>query len=278
MNKKILILIVTFIAFIAAAFLLYKFISAPKDTGIGLEQAPVLRASDEGALMDKAKALSAGGEFLKAKEIYLKIMEKFPASNIVPKAQEELEKLNVQILFSPVITEDSFSYEVEKGDSLFKIAKKFNTTPELIEKANGIKDSVLRFGKKIKVTRAKFSIVVDKSQNILTLKTGQEIVKTYTVSTGKNSSTPVGVFNITDKIKNPPWYPAGKEMIPAGDPRNILGSRWLGISKKSYGIHGTTQPETIGESVTEGCVRMKNADVEELYAIIPEGTEVVIID
>ena len=67
-------------------------------------------------------------------------------------------------------------------------------------------------------------------------------------------------------------------MIPAGDPKNVLGSRWLGISKPSYGIHGTTQPEAIGQSVTEGCVRMRNLEVEELYMLVPEGTEVVITD
>ncbi|MCX5679981.1 MAG: L,D-transpeptidase [Candidatus Omnitrophica bacterium] len=58
----------------------------------------------------------------------------------------------------------------------------------------------------------------------------------------------------------------------------MLGSRWLGISKPSYGIHGTTQPESIGQSVTEGCVRMRNEEVKELYILVPEGTEVVITD
>ncbi len=119
---------------------------------------------------------------------------------------------------------------------------------------------------------------MDKSQNILTLKSGQEIIKTYRVSTGKDSCTPVGTFKIINKIIDPPWYKEPGVMIPSGDPKNVLGSRWLGISKESYGIHGTTQPELIGQSVTEGCVRMRNAEVEELYILVPEGTEVVITD
>ena len=81
-----------------------------------------------------------------------------------------------------------------------------------------------------------------------------------------------------NKIVNPPWYKEPGVVIAAGDPKNVLGSRWIGISKPSYGIHGTVQPESIGQSVTEGCVRMKNSDVEELYAIVPEGTQVVIVD
>ena len=169
-------------------------------------------------------------------------------------------------------------YEVQKGDTLNRIAKKFNTTAELILKSNGLKDANIKVGKKLKVTKSKFSIVVDKSQNILTLKTDQDIIKTYRVSTGKNSCTPVGTFTVTTKIIDPPWYPSTGGMIPSGDPKNVLGSRWIGLSKKSYGIHGTIEPESIGQSVTEGCVRMKNAEVEELYTIVPIGTEVVITD
>ena len=52
----------------------------------------------------------------------------------------------------------------------------------------------------------------------------------------------------------------------------------MGISQQGYGIHGTTDPASIGAQVTAGCVRMSNPEVEELYAIVPEGTEVVIVD
>ena len=218
------------------------------------------------------------GDLLKAKESYQKIIEKYPGSNNIAKVQESLDDLNIKILFSPVMTADSELYEVQKGDNLTKIAKKFGTTTELIMKENGLKDGTVKIGKKFKITKARFSIVVDKSQNILTLKSDQEILKTYKVATGKNSSTPVGTFKVTNKIIDPPWYPPTGGVIPSKDPKNVLGSRWIGISKPSYGIHGTIEPESIGKSVTEGCVRMKNSDVEELYSIVPVGTEVVIVD
>ena len=147
----------------------------------------------------------------------------------------------------------------------------------MIARANGLNNDVVRLGKKLKISKIKFSIVVDKSQNILTLKSGGEIFKTYHVSTGKNSCTPVGNFKITNKLMNPVWYTAGA-VVPPDSPKNILGSRWMGISQPGYGIHGTTQPQSIGKSVTAGCVRVRNAEVEELYSIVPEGTEVVIVD
>ena len=63
-----------------------------------------------------------------------------------------------------------------------------------------------------------------------------------------------------------------------GDPKNILGSRWMGLTAKSYGIHGTTDDASIGSQCTQGCVRMHNKDAEELYDIVPAGAEVTIVD
>ena len=52
----------------------------------------------------------------------------------------------------------------------------------------------------------------------------------------------------------------------------------MGIDKKGYGIHGTIDPNAIGQQITAGCVRMTNADVEELFSIVPTGTDVTIVD
>lgn len=241
-------------------------------------QVPGAGPGDAQRLLREAAAAEKVKDFLKAKAAYQKAIDSHPTSPDIPKAQEAMENVNVAILFSRIETPDSFVYEVQKGDTLTRIAKKFSTTVELISKANNLKDDSIRIGKSLKITKSRFSIAVDKSQNILTLKADENILKTYRVSTGKDSSTPIGTFKITTKIVNPPWYPPGGGVIQSGDPKNVLGSRWLGISKPSYGIHGTIEPESIGRSVTEGCVRMRNSDVEELYAIVPEGTEVVIVD
>ena len=72
--------------------------------------------------------------------------------------------------------------------------------------------------------------------------------------------------------------PFTRAVVPPDSPKNILGSRWMGISEPGYGIHGTRDPDSIGQAVTAGCVRMLNEDVEELYAIVPIGTEIAIIN
>ena len=120
-----------------------------------------------------------------------------------------------------------------------------------------------------------YSILVDKSSNKLMLYFGDKLLKTYVVSTGANDSTPLGTFRVTTKLENPTWYKPGKVAGPQ-DKRNRLGTRWIGLSAKGYGIHGTTEPEKLGQSVSAGCVRMRNKDVEELFPFVKPGTEVTI--
>ena len=191
--------------------------------------------------------------------------------------QKKAEELNIKLLFSPIITSKSALYEIKPGDTLIKIAKEFKTTVEFIMKSNNIADDKIIPGKKIKIWTSPFSILVDKSQNTLMLKSEEDIIKTYTVATGANNSSPVGTFKIVNKLPHPTWFKAGA-VVASGSPENILGTRWLGFDLAGYGIHGTTDPQSLGLQVTQGCVRMSNADVEELYTLVPVATEVTIVE
>ncbi len=186
-------------------------------------------------------------------------------------------KLNIAILFSKTITNKDVFYEIEPGDTLISIAKKFGTTVDLIKMANSLKSENIKARAKLKISKAKYKMLVDKSQNILTLLSNDDIIKVYRVSTGENNCTPIGNFKIVNKIIDPVWY-TEKAMVPAESPDNVLGSRWMGFNLPGYGIHGTVSPEKIGQQATKGCVRMINAEVEELYKIVPVGTEVIIVD
>ena len=172
----------------------------------------------------------------------------------------------------------SVMHTVEKGENLTRIAKKYGVTVELIRLANQLPDDRLNAGRRLKIPNHRFSVVVDKSQNTLILKGDESVLKTYTVATGEDNSTPTGVFKITDRLVNPTWYKAGIPPVPHGSPENVLGTRWIGFDRPGYGIHGTTEPDKLGAQVTAGCVRMLNADVEELYAFLPAGSEITIVD
>ncbi|MDD2680178.1 MAG: L,D-transpeptidase family protein, partial [Candidatus Omnitrophica bacterium] len=211
------------------------------------------------AFLNEARALQAKGDLSGAKAAYQRLVNDFPNSSDVMNWQKKIDDLNIRLLFSPALTPRSTLYEIKPGDTLTKIAREFKTTPDLIKKSNALSDDKIIPGRKIKVWNAPFSIIVDKSQNILLLKTDEEIIKTYIVSTGKNNSTPVGNFKITSKLINPVWFKTGA-VVPAGSPENILGTRWMGLNMSSYGIHGTTDPQSLGKPVTQGCVRMANSD------------------
>ncbi len=274
MTKRIIFIIAgTVLAAVVLSVAIYK-----KGPTAGNNRAAV-KINDKRAsvLYNEAGKLAGEGKVLEAGDVYKRILAEYPGSDLVSAARSKVDDLNIKVLFSPIPTRDSTIYEVVAGDNLVKIAKKFNTTVELITKSNALSSTVIRPGMKLKISKAKYSILIDKSQNILILSSDGEVFKTYTVATGINNSTPIGTYQIKDKIVDPTWHKAGA-VIPPGSPDNILGTRWLDLTLEHYGIHGTTDDSTLGQQITAGCVRMSNKDIEELYTVVPVGTEVTIID
>jgi lipoprotein-anchoring transpeptidase ErfK/SrfK len=102
-----------------------------------------------------------------------------------------------------------------------------------------------------------------------------KVVRIYRVAVGKASApSPVGEFKILNRVSNPTYYHKG-QVIGAGK-SNPVGSRWMGLSAKGYGIHGTNQPNSIGKAASTGCIRMGKRDLEELFAIVNAGDAVEI--
>ena len=228
-------------------------------------------------LYENAMALEEKNELLQAKEAYQKIISDYSDFKDISQAQKKLEALNMKVIFSAIETPKTTFYEVQPGNSIARIAKQYNTTVELIKRSNNLTSDIIKVGQHLRIWKGVFSVFADKSQNILILKSDDEVVKVYTVSTGKNNCTPVGTFKIVDKLLNPVWFKSGA-VVPPNSPENILGTRWMGFDVPGYGIHGTTEPESLGQQVTAGCIRMRNQEVEELYSLLPVGTQVTIVD
>lgn len=213
-----------------------------------------------------------------AKTECLAFLQSHPGDPESQRVTQRLGEVNLAILMSPIPTPESVEYAVQSGDTLGGIAKRFNTTVPFLIKTNRLKSTTLHPGVTLKApNRVRWEVVVDKSLNLLTLKMNGQVLKTYRVSTGNNNITPIGTFKVINKVVNPVWYKDGAA-IPPDAPENILGSRWMGFDKPGYGIHGTTQPESLGQQVTAGCVRMLNREVEELFDIVPLGADVTVVD
>ncbi|MEC1723072.1 L,D-transpeptidase [Schinkia azotoformans] len=123
-------------------------------------------------------------------------------------------------------------------------------------------------------------LIVNKKINELAYINEGQIQKIYKIATGKEDDlTPVGKFTVTVKAVNPYYR---KKDIPGGAKENPLGTRWIGFDAentdgRTYGVHGNNNPDSIGRYITQGCIRLYNEEVEELFTHIPIGTQIVIV-
>jgi len=237
--------------------------------------------------LSEAKTLDEQGDLLNARSKYTQLLaENGGAAAQGSEIENALGRINMELVITPRPMPEKVEYVVKKGDRIDRIAKKLGTTKELIEESNNISNpDLIKAGDYIRVFTGKFSIVVNKTRNDLLLSMNDAFFKRYSVATGKFGRTPIGTFVVDDKVKEPPWWRPGEPEIPFGSTNNILGTRWMALRAtgntpdvKGYGIHGTWDDSSIGKPASAGCIRMKNAEVEELFTIIPPGTPVVITE
>lgn len=157
-------------------------------------------------------------------------------------------------------------YVIRRGDTLRSIAAAFGVEVREIMTINpNLSPNNLTVGEIICIPTAPspVEIIINIGAKRLTVYKRGKVFRQYVVATGKEATpTPTGVFTIINKQVNP------------GGP---YGTRWMGLSLRGYGIHGTNDPSSIGQSVSNGCVRMFNEDVEALFDIAPVGTIVRIL-
>lgn len=119
-------------------------------------------------------------------------------------------------------------------------------------------------------------IVISIADRKLAVFEGADLKRTWDVAVGKATSpSPVGEFRIATRVKNPTWYGPRGPVAPG--PANPVGTRWIGLSLKGYGIHGTNVPASIGTAASKGCIRMHRDDVEELFSLVAEGDAVELV-
>jgi lipoprotein-anchoring transpeptidase ErfK/SrfK len=125
-------------------------------------------------------------------------------------------------------------------------------------------------------TKPERRIVVSIADRKLALLEGDRVVKIYNVAVGAPiSPSPDGEFQIVQRLENPTYYQPGVVIGPGKN--NPLGPRWIGLDVKGFGIHGTNRPDSIGKNASHGCIRLRNRDIEELFARVQVGDRISII-
>jgi lipoprotein-anchoring transpeptidase ErfK/SrfK len=186
------------------------------------------------------------------------------------------------------------SYVVKKGDSLERIAKreKLGVDWRFIQRINGLKTpTAIRPDQRLKLAYGPFDAEVVKADFRFNVYAGtgegRVMVASLPCGLGENDSTPVGTFRVRkgSKLVDPAWTnPRTGEKFASNDPKNPIGERWIGLEGTTpetakftgYGIHGTTEPQSIGKQMSMGCVRLGDAEVEVAYELIGEQSTVVI--
>jgi lipoprotein-anchoring transpeptidase ErfK/SrfK len=259
-------------------------VSMPERTPAGFPPVPQESLPDDqmAAAIKQAELLHKQGLLVEARD---QLSDVFLAHVLTPEQRlriaEVLEPLCWELLTSQTVIDGGQVYNVEPGDVLGKLARPFHVPPEFIMRINGLRsDRAIRPRQTLKLLEGPFDVLVEPNEFELTVLRKGKFVRRFPVGIGKTDSpTPNGLFQVNQKLVKPKKWPdpgsPDRRIIEGGAPDNPLGSRWIGIDL-GYGIHGTIEPQTIGQRASRGCIRMRNEDVEQLYDMVIEGSHVLI--
>ncbi len=235
------------------------------------------------ALVTAGKQALTRGELIPARTYFSEALALGVAEADRSLVRAELTRLGNETIFSSrVITGDPMveRHIIKPGETLGKIARAHHISDDLLASINNITNkNMIRAGQAIKVIKGPFRAEVDKSDFILDVYLAETLVTHFRVALGADGSTPTGTWRVGTKLENPTYYPPRTgRIIASDDPTNPLGERWIGlqgidgeaIGQLRYGIHGTVEPDSIGQNVSMGCIRLYNEDVETLYTYLVE--------
>lgn len=211
--------------------------------------------------------------------------------------RDTLASVNKHLVFSDEVTPGdpiAESYLVQSGEYLSRIAPKYHVPYQFLELINRTPASKLQAGKPIKVIKGPFYARISKSNYRMDIfvndPDGQPLyIRSFTVGLGKTDSTPQGAFIVApnSKVENPSWRnPRTGEFFGQNDPENPIGEYWLALKGTDaeteaitgYGIHGTTDPTSIGRQASMGCVRLADKDIKLIYQMFEGGQSTVQIN
>ncbi len=248
-------------------------------------------------LVSEGLSAKGRGDLLAARRLLSEVLadERVP-STAHASLRATLTDINNEVLFSPrVFANDPYAklYEFKGGDRLSKLpaTQGLATDWRLITRVNRISNpDRMSLGQKLKLVTGPFHAVVYKSQFRMDLYLGpaepaseRVYVKSVRIGLGDPSlsTTPTGEFTIkkNSKLVNPNWVnPKTGEKFGADDPKNPIGERWLGLEGQGdaaaftgFGIHGTIDPDSIGQQRSMGCIRLLADDAELVYELLTEG-------
>lgn len=216
---------------------------------------------------EKASELLRSGKTDDAKAALAQFINDYPDSVKVPGAKTALADINMGWLFSPDESPEKTAYSVAKGDSLVKIASKFNTNAELIFRVNNMENINLQIGQQLFIPKLDTSIVVDRAGKTVTLLNQGQFFKEYPVQSLKiPGGSAVVATKVTDKVAL-----QGADRVAFGDKKYAGSERWLMLASNGIVIRGQS-----GEGAAPAGIVLSAPDMEEVFILVSRGAPVTI--
>ena len=258
-----------------------------------------LKTSDTTNAFSKARSLVMDNRLVDARQVLSTLLidngQKLAPGE--PEAvRDELVRLNQTLVFSSQVVEDDplvLEHTVESGELLGSLGRRYKIPYKLIEQINGVDARQIWVGQKLKLIRGPFHARVSKSTFRMDLfldgLDGQRFfITSFSVGLGEDGSTPAGEWVVAKgrKVDNPDWKnPRTGQYYKRDDPANPIGEFWIGLQgtdqstrdKRSYGLHGTIEPELIGTEASMGCIRLSAKDIRMVYNMLVEEYSTVLI-
>lgn len=260
-----------------------------RDGGQSINQSP--------AELRHGMNLIADGDFVEGRQVLSRLLfdRQRPLSAADRHAvRETLTSINQKLIFSPDIVQNdpvALRYRVQRGDRLIRIAPQYKLTYQFIERINNISANHLQADQNIKLIRGPFHARVIKHEYLMDVYVnnpqGQPVyVCSFPVGLGEEDSTPEGKWVVEPgrKVQNPSWRnPRTGEFFAANDPTNPIGKYWIALKGaedrtqglQGYGIHGTIEPDSVGQQMSMGCIRLRDGDIDLLYMMLVEDESMV---
>lgn len=191
-----------------------------------------------------------------------------------PTIATRIERTASAIFFDP---EQHFMepYTVRSGDTLRRIGQRYDLPWQYVVRLNRVDPRTIRPGNLLKVVRGPFHAHVDLSEFTLTILNHGHYVRHYPIAVGRDIVGRSGKFEVREKVTNPRYVDPRGRVVAADDPTNPLGEHLVSLGN-GCGIHGTTNPESVGHVTPVGCISLRNADAAEVFDLLVPGSEVVV--
>ncbi|WP_347243641.1 LysM peptidoglycan-binding domain-containing protein [Thermogutta sp.] len=216
------------------------------------------------------------GEFV---QVHTVLTAWYADPRLTPQEDAQLTDLLDQVAGTVVYSRQHLlenPYVVQPGDSLQSIAERYNVTPELLAKINGLsKPEDLVPGMTLKVLRGPFDAVIYLHRRELVLMLQGKYAGRFHIGIGTDARQCEGSYQVREKTRFPRYF-TDFGVYEAGDPRNPLGPKWIGLEGR-LGIHSTTDPAQFDNPQAPGSIFVSAKDMEDLFDILTIGSRVTIL-